>query len=359
VKQTDDFLADLEGQLRAARPRRGAPAWAVPAVALAVIAVIAVAAIGSGAGGGEREVQPAQNGPVGAAPDHDDHNSRAGCRIEGHYVILPDEAPPADLRAALPALRQPNGVWRRPKVLDQAMSDIGGRVFATSILRVGASVPVYLVPYESAQAGQLCIGGAKLDQPIAEGPGACLVAIAGDEVAGALCRDVAGIRKGALVVTDSAPRVLLGFPPPGGQSAFTRGPDGKVTGVNVTDGLVAAEVDSEGPWEWILGRGEKGGLTDEIPTVAVLNGTTISGLGESVADKVREAGFEVTVVGDYDDRSRAKSAVIYRGDNQAAAKAIEEALGLIGDSTTMLSTATGGAARDAGVIVVVGADLAP
>jgi hypothetical protein len=94
--------------------------------------------------------------------------------------------------------------------------------------------------------------------------------------------------------------------------------------------------------------------------VAVLNGTTFTGLARSASDKLTKAGFQPgTVTNDTTNQSRSATAVFY-GDNQKnAALEVAKLIGIGRDAVQPLDANTRAVAgQDADVVVSVGADQA-
>jgi hypothetical protein len=90
-------------------------------------------------------------------------------------------------------------------------------------------------------------------------------------------------------------------------------------------------------------------------TVAVLNGTTTTGLAAKVADKVENAGFARGTTGNNADQQRAASQVFYAEGRRAAAREVAELLG-IGEVLPLDVNTRGLAGENAAVVVVVGTD---
>jgi hypothetical protein len=92
-------------------------------------------------------------------------------------------------------------------------------------------------------------------------------------------------------------------------------------------------------------------------TVAVLNGTTVSGLAATTADKVEQAGFKR---GNTDNAltqgQQAESVVEYSKGNLRAAQAVGKKLGI--NQFEPIDSDTQQRAGDAAVAVIIGADLA-
>jgi LytR cell envelope-related transcriptional attenuator len=92
-------------------------------------------------------------------------------------------------------------------------------------------------------------------------------------------------------------------------------------------------------------------------TVAVLNGTTVTGLANTVANEIQQAGFQR---GNTDNAltqgQQAESVVEYSGDHRRAARLVGQKLGI--SQVEKIDAQTQGIAGDATVTVIVGADKA-
>jgi hypothetical protein len=94
-------------------------------------------------------------------------------------------------------------------------------------------------------------------------------------------------------------------------------------------------------------------------TVAVLNGTTITGLARTTAEKLQQGGFNVpdNLIQTADVQNRSATVVNYVEGQRAAAKAVAEVIGVgtdaIGPIDVNASTLAGSSAQ---VVVTVGAD---
>jgi hypothetical protein len=89
--------------------------------------------------------------------------------------------------------------------------------------------------------------------------------------------------------------------------------------------------------------------------VAVLNGTTQTGLARTVADEVQKARFTISATETNADQTVATTTVSYRNGNQRAAQIIAQVLGIDRTSVQPVDPAAS-AAADADVVVIVGAD---
>jgi hypothetical protein len=95
-------------------------------------------------------------------------------------------------------------------------------------------------------------------------------------------------------------------------------------------------------------------------TVAVLNGTTFTGLARSASDKLTKAGFQQGVVtNDTTNQTRSATAVFYADGQKDAALEVAKIVGIPRDAVQRLDSNTRGVAgEDADVVVSVGADQA-
>jgi hypothetical protein len=92
-------------------------------------------------------------------------------------------------------------------------------------------------------------------------------------------------------------------------------------------------------------------------TVAVLNGTTVTGLAATVADKVEQAGFRRGNTNNaLTQGQQAESVVEYSDGNLRAARLVGQKLGI--SQVEKIDPQTQGLAGDATVTVIVGADKA-
>ncbi len=95
-------------------------------------------------------------------------------------------------------------------------------------------------------------------------------------------------------------------------------------------------------------------------SVAVLNGTGVTGLGAKVSAKVASGGFKTLTPGDAGDQSATTTTVYFAEGKRAAADEVARELGLPAASVRALDqnirTAAGPANANADVIVVAGAD---
>jgi hypothetical protein len=97
-------------------------------------------------------------------------------------------------------------------------------------------------------------------------------------------------------------------------------------------------------------------------TVAVLNGTTISGLASTLADRIAAAGFKRGETANYVDQARADTLVLFGDASGARRAAFEVAKVIDAGSPPQVQPADESAKRlapSAQVVVVVGADQSP
>jgi hypothetical protein len=94
-------------------------------------------------------------------------------------------------------------------------------------------------------------------------------------------------------------------------------------------------------------------------TVAVLNGTTVTGLARSASDKVVAKGYKQgTVASDTTNQQRQATQVLYAGNQRAAAADVAKILGVPSSAVGKMDANAKVAAGSAQVIVYVGADKA-
>jgi hypothetical protein len=89
-------------------------------------------------------------------------------------------------------------------------------------------------------------------------------------------------------------------------------------------------------------------------TVAVLNGTNVSGLAASTGQKIRTAGFQLGNVTNASQQQRAESVVMYTAGQSKAARAVGRKLGI--SQIEPVDAQTAALAGSATVVVVVGVD---
>jgi LytR cell envelope-related transcriptional attenuator len=97
------------------------------------------------------------------------------------------------------------------------------------------------------------------------------------------------------------------------------------------------------------------GLDRRATRVAVLNGTTQTGLARAVADKIEQARFTIAGTENNADQAVPTTTVSYRGGNQRAAQIVAQVIGIDSASVQAVDANTS-AAADADVVVIVGAD---
>jgi hypothetical protein len=94
-------------------------------------------------------------------------------------------------------------------------------------------------------------------------------------------------------------------------------------------------------------------------TVAVLNGTTFTGLARGASDKVTRAGFKQGVVtNDTTNQTRSATAIFYADNQRNAALEVAKIIGIGRDAVQKLDARTRAVAANADVVVSVGADQA-
>jgi hypothetical protein len=92
-------------------------------------------------------------------------------------------------------------------------------------------------------------------------------------------------------------------------------------------------------------------------TVAVLNGTTVSGLAAALRDQLAAAGFAKGMINDFSDQQVAESVIQYAPGHQAEAEAVGRRFGIARHEP--VSADSRALAGEATVIVIAGADKAP
>lgn len=122
---------------------------------------------------------------------------------------------------------------------------------------------------------------------------------------------------------------------------------------NVTPNDPAASVEPE------TGSGESSGtqsLSRAETQVSVFNGTTISGLAASTADKLKAAGFPAPLTGNNPDQQRSATLVLYA--SKEARRSAEEVSDLlkVSDPEAMDERTRAQAGPEADVVVIVGSD---
>jgi hypothetical protein len=91
-------------------------------------------------------------------------------------------------------------------------------------------------------------------------------------------------------------------------------------------------------------------------TVAVVNGTTVTGLAARTGTKVTAAGFSLGNIATGSQQARAESVVMFKQGANRQARAVARKLSI--NQIAPIDTATLGLAGTATVVVVVGADKA-
>lgn len=128
-------------------------------------------------------------------------------------------------------------------------------------------------------------------------------------------------------------------------------PSGQTAGNGGSGGEPAAEEEQEG--------GNR--RTPVVPadvTVAVLNGTTVPGLAQSLSERVAGEGFDVGTVANSpsQDQQRAESVVLFSNGHERDAVAVSRRLGI--NQRQLIDPVSQDLAGDATVVVIAGADLA-
>ena len=96
------------------------------------------------------------------------------------------------------------------------------------------------------------------------------------------------------------------------------------------------------------------GVNPARVTVAVLNGTNVSGLAATTGQKIRAAGFQLGNVTNASQQQRAESVVMYTSGQSRAARAVGRKLGI--SQIEPIDATTGALAGAATVVVVLGVD---
>jgi hypothetical protein len=109
----------------------------------------------------------------------------------------------------------------------------------------------------------------------------------------------------------------------------------------------------ESPAETPRGN-RRAGVDPKSVTVAVLNGTTVSGLAAQIGDTVERQGFQLGTVTNFIDQQRAESVVKYAPGAEREAAAVGRRLRIT--QREPIDAESQGLAGDATVVVVVGAD---
>jgi hypothetical protein len=91
--------------------------------------------------------------------------------------------------------------------------------------------------------------------------------------------------------------------------------------------------------------------------IAVLNGTTQTGLARNVGNKLESSGFTILSVGDNADQQIATTTISYAAGGDKAAKVVAQIMGVPATGVKAIDTNTAAAVSpDAKVVVVVGSD---
>ncbi|HEV2786762.1 MAG TPA: LytR C-terminal domain-containing protein, partial [Solirubrobacteraceae bacterium] len=106
------------------------------------------------------------------------------------------------------------------------------------------------------------------------------------------------------------------------------------------------------------GASSSGALTSaerRATNVAVLNGTTQTGLARSVGDEIQKAGFKIGGVATNADQSVPTTIVAYTAGNERAAREVAKIIG-VDSGSVQAADANTVVAAEADVVVTVGAD---
>jgi hypothetical protein len=136
------------------------------------------------------------------------------------------------------------------------------------------------------------------------------------------------------------------------------GKDDKPTTPNQAASPTPAATDEAGSGSNSGGGSSSAPTSRADTTVAVFNGTTISGLAAGTADKLRSSGYKRGTTGDYTDQQRASSTVFYTKAARRQAREIGRELN-ISELRVMDAETQALAGQNADVAVVVGSDKAP
>ncbi len=141
--------------------------------------------------------------------------------------------------------------------------------------------------------------------------------------------------------------VVLGITLTGGDDAPARRPN------TVAPPAASTPADGGTPATGTDTRVDRGDVT-----VAVLNGTTVTGLARGASDKLTKAGFKPGVVtNDTTNQARSATAVLYSQGNRAAALDVARVVSVARDAVQPIDQGTRLlAGEDADVVVSVGAD---
>ena len=94
--------------------------------------------------------------------------------------------------------------------------------------------------------------------------------------------------------------------------------------------------------------------------VAVLNGTTVTGLARSAADSIAKKGYQVPKVTDAADQNQQASTVAYADGFKESARRVAKLLGITSSHVAPIDASTSAVAgNDASVVVTMGLDKQP
>jgi hypothetical protein len=136
------------------------------------------------------------------------------------------------------------------------------------------------------------------------------------------------------------------------------GNDDKPTTPNQAASPTPAATDEAGSGSSSGGGSSSAPTSRADTTVAVFNGTTISGLAATTGDKLHSSGYRIGTKGDYTDQQRANSTVFYSKAARRQAREIGRELN-ISELRVMDAETQALAGQNADVAVVVGSDKAP
>jgi hypothetical protein len=104
------------------------------------------------------------------------------------------------------------------------------------------------------------------------------------------------------------------------------------------------------------GSSETGSLSRAETQVSVFNGTTISGLAATTADKLKAAGFPAPLTGNNPDQQRAATLVLYASRNARRSAQEVSRLLKVSEPEAMDDRTRAQAGPEADVVVIVGSD---
>jgi hypothetical protein len=107
------------------------------------------------------------------------------------------------------------------------------------------------------------------------------------------------------------------------------------------------------------GTSSNGTIDRSSTAVAVLNGTTISGLARGIANNIENGGFRLGDVTNAADQTRAATSIEYVAGSEPAAQEIAKLIRSTPDAVVAMSEGTRVLAPTAQVVVTVGSDQSP